>query len=162
MQIAVLSDTHGRVATASRVLEEVRRRGVGVVLHCGDVDEPVTVRAFDGFEAHFVFGNCDADRDGIRRAVAAIGGTLHEDFGHLERESVRIAFVHGDDTELLHDLERAGCYDFVFYGHTHVRAEHRVGATRVINPGALYRAKVKTFAVLDLATRAVESVVVDG
>jgi predicted phosphodiesterase len=49
----------------------------------------------------------------------------------------------------------------VFYGHTHQAAEHRTGKTRVINPGALHRARPKTFVVLDLATGEVESVVVE-
>ena len=63
---------------------------------------------------------------------------------------------------LLHDLEVSGAFDFLFYGHTHKAEEHRTGPTRVINPGALHRANPKTFVVLDLATRAVESAVVDG
>jgi predicted phosphodiesterase len=87
-----------------------------------------------------------------------IGATLHEDFGHVEMEGVKIAFVHGDDGGLLRDLERSGAYDFLFYGHTHSAEEHRAGPTRVINPGALHRARPKTFVVLDLAARAVESV----
>jgi putative phosphoesterase len=161
MKVAILSDTHGRQGTVVRVLQELRRRGIGVVIHCGDIEDTETVQLFGGLEAHFVFGNCDYDRDGIRRAVARAGATLHEDFGHLEREGVRIAFVHGDDAGLLRDLENSGHYDFLFYGHTHVAAEHRTGPTRVINPGALHRARTRTFAILDLASREVESVAVD-
>jgi putative phosphoesterase len=162
MKVGILSDTHGRVGTAARALDELRRRGVNTVIHCGDIDEPATVAAFRGFEAHFVFGNCDADRDGIRRAVAQAGGRLHDEFGNLELEGVRIAFLHGHDAGLMHDLANSGAFDFLFYGHTHVPAEYQVGSTRVINPGALHRARVKTFIVLDLATREVESVVVDA
>ena len=43
-----------------------------------------------------------------------------------------------------------GAFDFLFYGHTHVAEEHRTGPTRVINPGALHRARVKSVLVLDL------------
>ena len=94
----------------------------------------------------------------LRAAITAAGVTLHEPFGHLEIESTTIAFVHGDDHSLLRSLENSGAYDFVFHGHTHVRAEHRMGPTRVINPGALHRARPKTFAVLDLAAKAVTTV----
>jgi putative phosphoesterase len=162
MKIGIVSDSHGRHLNVRLALDELRCRGVGVVLHCGDIDEPDTVQLFDGFETHFVFGNCDGDKRGLRAAMAEAGATLHENFGNFERDGVKIAFVHGDDTRLLRDLEHSGYYDFLFYGHTHVASEHRTGPTRVINPGALHRARPKTFVVLDLATREVESVEIPG
>jgi putative phosphoesterase len=160
MKIGIVSDTHARHATAEEALAELRRRGVTTVLHCGDIDDPETVELFRGLDAHFVFGNCDWERAALREAMTSIGATLHEPFGNLELDGVRLAFVHGDDHDLLRDLERSGAFDFLFYGHTHLAEEHHAGPTRVINPGALHRARPKTFAVLDLATRAVESVIV--
>jgi putative phosphoesterase len=161
MLIGVVSDTHSRIANVHRALALLRERGVSTVLHCGDIEDPEAVEPFTGLDAHFVFGNCDGDRAGLRRAIAATGLTLHEPFGHLERDGVRLAFVHGDDAVLLRDVERSGHFDYLFYGHTHWAEEHRTGPTRVINPGALYRARPKTFLVLDTATGAAESVVVD-
>jgi putative phosphoesterase len=158
MQIAILSDSHGRVGTVTNALAEVRRRGIDTVLHCGDIDDPPTVHLFRDLQTHFVFGNCDTDREELRLAMAEIGATLHEPFGYLQLEGVEIAFVHGDSTPLLRDLEHSDAFDFLFYGHTHVAREHRTGRTRVINPGALQRAAVKTFVVLDLETGEVESV----
>jgi predicted phosphodiesterase len=49
--------------------------------------------------------------------------------------------------------------DFLFYGHTHVAAERQNGGVRVINPGALYRARIKTFVILDTKTGHCESIV---
>jgi predicted phosphodiesterase len=43
-------------------------------------------------------------------------------------------------------------FDYLLHGHTHVKRDERVGRTRVINPGALHRAREKTVAVLDTAT----------
>jgi putative phosphoesterase len=158
MKIGILSDSHGRLGTVTEALAELRDRGIDTLLHCGDIDDPPTVQLFRGFSAHFVFGNCDTDRDELRQAMAEVGATLHEPFGHVELEGANIAFVHGDDAALLRDLERSDAFDFLFYGHTHAAEEHRTGRTRVINPGALHRARVKTFVVLDLKTHAVESV----
>src|SRR5262249_14601825 len=155
MKIGIVSDTHGRHLNVRLALLELKARGVQVVLHCGDIDDPDTVALFEGFEAHFVFGNCDWDKAPLREKMAEIGATLHESFGHVELEGVRIAFTHGDDHKLLSDLEQSGAYDFLFYGHTHAAEEHQTGPTRVINPGALHRARPKTFLVLDLQTRAV-------
>ena len=73
-----------------------------------------------------------------------------------------MAFVHGDDVDQLRDLERSEAFDFLFHGHTHIAAERQSGPTRVINPGALHRANPKTFIILDLETRQVESVVVEN
>jgi putative phosphoesterase len=158
MKIAILSDSHGKVETVRRALALLQARGVATVLHCGDIDDTATVELFAGWDAHFVYGNCDYDRAGLRRAMSAAGATLHEQYGSVELEGVKIAFVHGDDRELLQAVERSGYYDFLFYGHTHAAAEHRTGPTRVINPGALHRARPKTMVVLDLASGAVESV----
>ncbi len=160
MKIAVVSDTHSRNITTGLALAEIRERGITTVLHCGDIEGPETVALFRGLTTHFVFGNCDWDREAIRQAIADIGATLHEPFGYLELEGKRLAFVHGDDKTLLHDLEHSAAFDYLFYGHTHRLEEHRTRPTCVINPGALHRANPKTFLVLDLASEAMETVVV--
>jgi putative phosphoesterase len=150
MQIAILSDTHDRQDNILAALELLAGRDLAAVLHCGDIEEPATVRLFAGLPMHFVFGNCDSDRAGLRRAIAAIGGQLHEDFGHLELAGRTIAFTHGDNARLLRELEASGAYDFLFHGHTHVAGQRQSGRTRVINPGALHRARPKQFALLEL------------
>jgi putative phosphoesterase len=161
MRIGILSDTHGRRQTAETALRLLRERGIHVVVHCGDIDDAETVRLFQGFTTHFVYGNCDFDRAELEQAVVAIRGTMHGAWGQLELEGVKIAFMHGDDKKLMNDVEQSGQFDFLFYGHTHHAAEHRTGPTRVINPGALHRARPKTFVVLDLASRQVETVTVE-
>ncbi len=161
MRIGVVSDTHGNRLTVHLALAELRQRGITTVLHCGDIDDPETVLRFRDFTAHFVFGNCDIDKGPLREAMAEIGATLHEPFGSVELEGVKLAFLHGDDKALMRDVEHSGYYDFLFYGHTHQAEEHRTGPTRVINPGALHRARPKTFLLLDLGSREVELVTVE-
>jgi putative phosphoesterase len=161
MQIGIVSDTHGNRLMVQRALAELRERGIATIIHCGDIDDSETVALFHGFTTHFVFGNCDSDRAALREAMQTIGATLHESFGSLELEGVKLAFTHGDNAALLRDGERSGLYDFLFYGHTHQAAEHRSGSTRVLNPGALHRARPKTFLILDLEDREVESVTVE-
>lgn len=158
MRIGILSDTHGRHLAVNLALAELRERDITTVLHCGDIDDAETVALFRSFTAHFVFGNCDTDTVELRSAIADIGATLHDHFGSLELEGVKLAFLHGDDQHMMRDVERSGYYDFLFYGHTHHAEEHRSGPTRVINPGALHRARPKTFVILDLASGTVESV----
>jgi uncharacterized protein len=159
MKIAILSDTHSKQSTVHAALDLAARHGVALILHCGDIADDDTVRLFPA-HTHFVFGNCDYQRNDIERAILEIGATLQQPFGHVEYGGKVIAFVHGDDHTLLHDLEHADAFDFLFYGHTHQAEQHRTGKTRVINPGALYRTAVKTFAVLDVDSGEIETVVV--
>jgi putative phosphoesterase len=160
MRIAVLSDTHSRYATVEAALGLIAQRGVDLILHCGDIDDAETVWLFPG-NTHFVFGNCDIDRASLRQAIYGIGATLHQPYGSLQLAGTRIAFLHGDVKPLMDRVEHGGVYDYLFYGHTHHAAEHRTGQTRVINPGALQRARVKTFVVLNLESGLVESVPVE-
>ena len=159
MRIAVISDTHDRTNSVEAALRIMVERGVELIVHCGDICDPDTVRLFPTF-THFVFGNCDHDGAGIERAVADIGAMLHGSWGHLELAGKSIAFTHGDDRQRLIDLEQADAFDFVFHGHTHVAREHRTGKTRIINPGALQRVAVRTFVLLDLPSGEIESVIV--
>lgn len=161
MRLGVLSDTHSRYQTVERALALLRERGVTELVHCGDIEDAETVGLFTGFACHFVFGNCDTDRDELLRAIAQAGQTLHEGYGCLDVEGVKMAFTHGDDPRLLRDLIQSEAFDFVFHGHTHRAEERRAGPTRVVNPGALHRARPKTLIVLDTASRELESVIVE-
>ena len=161
MRIGIVSDTHGNRSTVARALTELHARGITTLLHCGDIDDPETIAMFDGFTVHFVFGNCDHERAALREAMHAIHATLHDSFGSIELEGLKLAFTHGDDARLLRDVETSGYYDFLFYGHTHRAEEHLSGPTRIVNPGALHRARPKTFVVLDLLSREMESVTVE-
>jgi putative phosphoesterase len=160
MRIAILSDTHSNYATVEAAVKLADQRRAELLLHCGDIDDTETVGLFSP-NTHFVFGNCDNDRASLRLAIQSIGATLHEPYGNLELAGSRLAFVHGDHKRLMNDLEHRGAFDYVFYGHTHQAAEHRTGSTRVINPGALQRARVKTFIILDLATGELQPVIVE-
>jgi putative phosphoesterase len=161
MRIAILSDTHSRYATIEAALQLVEEQGAELILHCGDIEDAEAVWHFPG-KTHFVFGNCDTERTEIRQAVHGIGATLYEPIGRLEVDGVQIAWLHGDDHRLMREVEQDGGFDYLFYGHTHVADERRTGPTRVINPGALHRARVKTFLVLDTDSGTTTSVVVEG
>jgi uncharacterized protein len=157
MQIAVVSDTHSRYATVEAALGLIRERGIDLVIHCGDIEDPATVELFGDFTTHFVFGNCDTYRADLETAMKAVGATCHGSFGVLELAGRKVGWTHGDDQRLLHDLETSGAFDFLFYGHTHVAEQHRTGPTLVVNPGALHRARPKTFVLLDPASGEVVS-----
>lgn len=150
MRIGIISDTHDRheaVAVAVRLLVEQQ---VELILHCGDIESLETVELFREIPTHFVFGNWDKDRQTLSTAIRAVGGHSYESFGALTLAGKRVAWVHSHERHKLYELEHCDYFDYVFYGHTHVREQHRTGKTLVANPGALFRANPKTCVVLDL------------
>jgi putative phosphoesterase len=161
MQIGIISDTHSRYATVEKALSLLQARNVNYLIHCGDIEDSETVWLFQGFTVHFVLGNCDYERTELRQAMYGIGATLHEGCGVLELDGQKLAFTHGDDRALMHDLLQSDAFDYLFHGHTHQAVDKRQGRTRIINPGALHRARPKTLLILDLISGNAESIVVD-
>lgn len=150
MLVGIVSDTHGHVEHARAAVRMLQSLEVACVLHCGDIGSAAVVELFAPWPAHFVFGNCDHDRQELAAAIAAAGQTCHGAFGELELAGRRIAIIHSDDGRRFQQTLHSGHYDLVCYGHTHVAAIDRYGPTLAINPGALYRANPHSIAVVDL------------
>ena len=160
MRIGVVSDTHDRSEAVAEAVRLLLEQHVELVLHCGDIETVETIRLFKPVPTHFVFGNWDKDRVRLAAAINDAGGTHHDSFGAIELAGKRIAWVHSHERHQLRQLEHADFFDYVFYGHTHVREQHRTGRTLVANPGALFRANPKTCIVLDVETGEIKPIIV--
>jgi predicted phosphodiesterase len=114
-----------------------------------------------GLDCGFVFGNTDNDRARLARYADSIGVPCYGNYGNLELGGKRIALIHGDDFRLKQRLIDEQKHDHLLQGHTHVRDDRRVGSMRLINPGALHRAREKTVATLDTEADVVEFHVVN-
>jgi putative phosphoesterase len=152
MRIGVVSDTHGHVANTLAAVNLLKSLEVERVLHCGDIGTEIIPALFKPWPTDFVFGNCDFVRDELAESIKKAGKTCHGVFGELEIEHRRIALLHGDDSRKFQDVSASGAYDLVCYGHTHVAKLEQVGATLVLNPGALFRAIPHSLAIVDLVT----------
>ncbi len=158
MRIAVVSDTHGRMEPTQKVLEQIRKRDVETILHCGDIGSLELIDLFADWPTHFVFGNVDDNRAELARRIEAAGKRCDGTFGELELLEKRIAFLHGDDAVTLREKIISQEYDLVCYGHTHQKETHAEGTTTVLNPGALFRARPRTFAFVELPSLEIEFV----
>lgn len=136
MPVGVLSDTHDNVALVEVAARFFRERGVRLVIHLGDVTHEATLEALRGFTHIVLRGNNDLS---LAHLPISWEGTL---------DGVPVAATHGHDKALLHRLIASGAYRVVLHGHSHRARDERVGATRVVNPGALQRARVKSVALL--------------
>lgn len=152
MRLGIVSDTHGHLESARAAVRVLNSEQVDAVLHCGDIGSPEVVALFAAWPTHFVFGNVDYDEGELSQAIEAAGQTCHGRFGALELAGRKIALLHSDDRELFEQTIESGEWDLLCYGHTHIPEQHKAGRTLVLNPGALYRAKPKTLAIVDLAT----------
>ncbi len=164
-RIGLLSDSHGRAGTTRRAVDLLRGAGAEVLLHLGDVGTVEVVDALcvdaldsdDQLEAHLVFGNTDWDRDALAKYAADLDVVVDDPVGRLPltapsgAEDGVLLFCHGHVTTDL-DQALAEAPRYLCHGHTHRQLDTHRGPTRVINPGALFRASAYTVAVLDTAT----------
>ena len=156
MIIGILSDSHDRADTLAAAIAMLEEAGAEFYIHCGDIGSERCIDLLAGLPSAFVFGNCDFDRASLSRYAQRIEVPCYGNFADLTLDGKRVAVIHGDDFKLKQRLLTAQEHDYLFQGHTHVRADERIGRTRLINPGALYRAAVKTAATLDTAADKLE------
>jgi len=156
MRIGVVSDTHGHLAYTRAALDVLSRLEPETVLHCGDIGSLEVVPLFDRWPTHFVFGNVDHDERALRGAIETAGQSCHGRFGSIELGGRRIAILHSDDHQLFRRTIADQKWDLVCYGHTHTWEYHTEGETLVLNPGAVYRAKPRTVALVTLSSLEVE------
>lgn len=148
-KIGILSDTHGQAEMAERAAAVLARHSPELVFHCGDIGGEAVINALLSLPMVYVFGNVDDDRAGLRRYIAALGAACEEPFAERELAGRRIAAIHGHNEHQLRDLVESQRYDYLLHGHTHVLRDDRVGRTRILNPGALYRTPEPTILILD-------------
>ena len=162
MIVGILSDTHDRADAMAAGMELLRRGGAEFFVHCGDVGSQRVLDHLAGVPSAFVFGNTDWDRATLARYAQQIGVACHPSLAELELGGKTFAVTHGDDLRLRQRILTEQRHDYLLMGHTHVRMDQRVGKVRVINPGALHRAREKTVALLDTGTERVTFLVVGG
>jgi uncharacterized protein len=153
--IGILSDTHDRLDAAKLGINLLRQLGAQHLIHCGDVGGPQIIDLLVGVPSSLVWGNNDWDRAPLSRYCESVGVQCFNGLGELELDGRQIAVTHGDVPAAVRSVIAGQGHDYLLLGHTHVAADHRNGRVRIINPGALYRASVKSVAVLDTAIDAV-------
>lgn len=102
-------------------------------------------------EAHLVFGNTDWDHLALERYATGLGIRVDHPTGTIPLEDGELVFCHGHEPQPMQQaLARRARY--LCHGHTHRASDTRHGPTRVINPGALFRARPYTVAWLDTSS----------
>jgi uncharacterized protein len=154
--VCILSDTHENIPIIKNALPLIKQRAPNVVIHCGDIISPPTLKLFEGLPMRFVLGNNDGEIEGLKEMCRKLG--FPEIATELEEEigEKRFYVTHGTREYIIDEQAGSQLYDYVLHGHTHEIRNETMGRTRIINPGALFMAKQYTFAVLNPETDVVE------
>lgn len=157
--LGLLSDTHGRAGIARDAVEMLLDQGADMLIHLGDVGTAEVIDALavqppdtdEQVEAHLVFGNCDWEAKALARYARGLGVIVDELAGELSIDGKRVVYTHGHESTIMDSVIASGV-DYLLHGHTHLQSDDIIGQTRVINPGALFRARRHTVALLTPAT----------
>ena len=150
MLIGILSDSHGRADTTAQAVQALLNHDAQMLIHLGDLGSEEVIDELVGHNVRIVFGNCDWDKQSLARYAELVGVRVDDPMGTVEIEGKRIAFTHGHMGRLMRNAIDDGV-DYLLYGHTHAVSDESCGRTRLINPGALFRAPRYTVALLEPA-----------
>lgn len=137
-------------------MDALLEAGAEMLLHLGDIGTVEVIDALavesprtgEQVPARVVFGNTDWDIRELGQYAEDLGIAVDHPAGRIALDSGECAYCHGHETP---PMERALAdgVRYLCHGHTHRTLDVRKAATRIINPGALFRAKRYTAALLD-------------
>ncbi len=144
MKICVISDTHDRVELFHTALEDAKSRGAEIVLHCGDIVAPYTLKGARqfGLPIHVIHGNNKGDL-AVMCKLSQDPESLVQYHGRdaeLELGGRKIFMIHFP--EYAEAIALTGKYELVCCGHNHrckiETVQHACGDghTVLVNPGS--------------------------
>jgi|SRR3989338_8392176 len=154
--IGLISDTHENENAIKKAAAILKKNNVDFAVHCGDIISPPMLEHFKGLSMKFVFGNNDGERNGLNAKAKEFGFEAITDEKEFEHKNKKFYAYHGTDSAKLDAAIKSNKYDYVLTGHTHVKRDEKIGKTRIINPGALFRIYPYTIALLDVDKNKVE------
>jgi putative phosphoesterase len=132
--IGIMSDSHDNVVAVKEAVRLFNRIPCELVVHAGDFVAPFAARELEDLSCPVkaVFGNCDGEREGLKKAFQKIG-EIKEAPLIFEHAGMKFLIAHLD-----HSLESylvSEDLDFLIFGHTHKPEIKVKGITLLINPG---------------------------
>jgi putative phosphoesterase len=121
MKICLVSDSHDHRRLLASAVEDAKRHGAQVVLHCGDLVAPSTLHAIVklGLPIHVIHGNNTGDLFHLSRLAHESKGlvTYHGQDASLTLAGRKIFMVHYP--HYARAMAATGDYDLVCNGHEH-------------------------------------------
>ena len=158
--IGIISDTHENEEAIKKAAAIFKEKNVEFAVHCGDIICPPMLEYFKGLKMKFVYGNNDGERIGLNNKAKELGWEEVSDEKEFEFKGKKFYVYHGTNKPKLDAAIKSNKYDYVLTGHTHIKRDKKIGKTRVINPGALFRIYPNTIASLDAEKDKLEFIVI--
>jgi hypothetical protein len=141
-----------------KAVKRLNMEKVELVLHAGDYIAPFVIPKFKALNCKLigVFGNNDGDHELLRKRFSETENcTIRGRFAEIDVDDLKIALLHGDETELLNALVNHGGFNVVVHGHSHANISQKNGKTLILNPGEAcgYLTGKSTIALLDTVKR---------
>jgi putative phosphoesterase len=155
LKIGIISDTHDNIWNIQKAVKLFNKEKIDVLVHCGDIVAPATVKFFDGIKAKkliFIKGNNDGDIQHLKMLIEELGGKFYTSHADFTVKDKKLGAIHSDNWPALEGMINSKKYDYVFHGHTHIQRNELIEKTRVINPGAHYFHSDDTVVILDIDT----------
>ena len=135
MRVAIVSDSHNNIANLEKAVARANVEGCEQFFHLGDFTTGRTADTLAGFRGGIqcVFGNCDSDIQGLKRALTRVGGEIDPPPFSFRLSEWRILLLH--EPVGLEPQADTQNYDYIFYGHMHRVDHRRVGKTTILCPG---------------------------
>ena len=147
--IGIISDTHENEEAIKKAVKIFLDKKVEFVVHCGDIISPPMLEHFKELKMKFVLGNNDGEVAGLNIKSREFGWEPVTEEKEFDYKGKKFYVYHGTLKQKLDERIKNGNYDYVLTGHTHLKRDEKIGKTRVINPGALFRVNPYTIALLD-------------
>ncbi len=158
MLVGLISDTHDNLPMVEKIIKKINEEEIKLVLHAGDYIAPFVIPKFKELKAKLigVFGNNDGDRELLKKRFSENENLeIRGNFAEAVVDGVKIALLHGSETELLRALINSESFDVVVHGHAHKAEVYKKGKTLIVNPGEVcgYLTGKSTIALLDTDKR---------
>ena len=144
MKICIVSDSHDNRALLATAVSDAKKHGAELVLHCGDVIAPTTLRGLlpIGLPVHVIHGNNTGDLFAMNSLMQSFPEIIHY-YGQdasLEFAGKKIFLVHYP--HYAKAMALTGDYDIVCCGHDHRTLNESVKnikgtETTLLNPGTV-------------------------
>lgn len=148
--IGIMSDSHDNLPAIKQAVRIFNQIGCDLVIHTGDFVAPFAARELKALSCPVkaVFGNCDGEKEGLRRAFHSVGEIKDAPFIFKNNNlACLITHVHTS----VYDYLSSGNYDVIIFGHTHKPEIRKEKKTLLLNPGETggWLSGKKTVALLD-------------
>lgn len=148
--IGIMSDSHDNIDAVKGAVCFFNNAGCELVIHAGDFVAPFAARELGRLTCPVkaVFGNCDGEKNGLRKIIQTFGEIKEPpfDFSFLETRFL-VTHLHTS----VDRFASSGKYDVIIFGHTHKSEIQRKSDVLLINPGetGAWLSGISSVAVLD-------------